>query len=1505
MDRHYKLSSVLILFPFLSVIWILLIGMTTIDHGFDSKLPETTKAFIKELEAFMSVGKQKNNLAVFREFEKEIEQGTFDKDQVAIFQSTCQLMWKKKMSANPYFSTYLKAVIASKNIDQDQAKQWAQIVQQELEVIQRSDFRRIKAELIFSQSFFSNQALQYSKSGVSWYVKNADYQFVLEDDRMVLAFKETDLSCTRKNNSINIAKARGKYIPGIQMWKGSSGQVLWPHKKLDNVHAQLFNYQIDVSKSFFKADTVLFFNETIFPGKSISGQLEHKLRMGKNTTEGSYPRFTSFDQLTCNHLGNGILFKGGIKLTGDELQGVGTAESPATITKKSETGKLLFQTSSTHFVLEPTQRIRSTSSSVVLYPYLQDSIAHPAIDFQYFIEDAAVYLKQGKSGAAKSPFIDSYHDMGIESAKIDWYINGDSIVFNQKKIQTGLSSSKVVFKSDNYFDVQQYRRLQNVASYHPVANLGQLAEKNKTTTINIDHFAKSINPNFNKKSILGLLNQLAEDGFIIYHKDATALELLPKAFSATAADMELSDFDHIKIVSEAESTNAVYHLKQEQLLARDVEILELSNYRKVAAKPHKKQLILKKGRDIDFDGRLFSGHSIFEGKDFHFQYDSFCVQMDSIRYLDIFTMSEDSGQEEDAARLGLESRLEHLSGILKIDEANNKSGNEETEKYPIFSSTNGAYVFYDQQNAQDSSYHRDSFYFKINPFTLENVDQLNQQEIAFEGQLFSSGMLPDIQEKLVLREDRSLGFSTNTKEKNISLYNGKGRFQGQLDLSNKGVTADGKINYLNAEINSKDILLKPSELTASADQFQLSKLNDDNRVTPDVEGEDVKISWNPLVDSMYIRSKTAPFNLFDRPGYTVNDLLILTPGGLKARGEFNWNNGAIQSPLFSFGTFSVQADSSNLSIKSANVEELALNTQNVSTNIDFENQIGKVRANVDSSTTILPYNQYETSLNGFDWDMKNETITFLAKNNKSGYFTSLLKKQNGLTFFGKSAEYNLKTSELSIIDVEKILVADAFVIPQDGNLFVQPGGMINTLQGATIIADTMHKYHVIRNAKVDILGRFRYKASGMYAYDIGELKQEILFENIEGDFLGKKKNEVTLTTAQGEIPESQAIFIDPKSRFFGKISMDASNKNLFFDGFAKLDLPHLSDPEWFTLKAEGDRKDLQLSLQNPQNEKGYDLYAGLCLSKETATLYPSVIQPLRYATDRMIFKADGAAKYIRVSNSYQIGDSLKIASGVKYGNLLTYDLGKKEIQLEGEFDLLSNLEYTNCKTAGKTVVSLDDPDKSPVFEWMCGLDINLPEKVAKVMIADLKSSLFDARQINFKENKPFYYKALSEFIDDSKALHHTKAQIPTLGIEFPKVFNPFDILIHNIEMQWDAESQSFYNIRPEIAIGSIQGETINRWLKADISFKMLSNDEDRFYCYLKSPSGFYYYFSFKQGLLSTRSNNPQYNQAVENLGKKEQLVKMGDGEYFEVQLAGETAPQLFQQRAASKAANKR
>ena len=1491
---------------------LLILFLFTTTNSFGQSLdsfPATRAEFIETMEAFMTSSKRDVMEEIFEEFEDQFKGGLFTEEDFPIIRKTCDMMLQQKMKASPYFSNYLQSLVRVKKTEQGEAnfQDLHTVLQAMLADIENRKLKPYQDFLEFTLPFYEFNALRYSKNGVTWTAEAEGFQLLYEEKMPLVKYEKLHLIASRKQDTIRILETQGSYYPVDDKWMGSGGTVNWGRFGLEEeIYCVLGDYTIETKKSLYKVGEVDLYHPDLFPNGAIKGSFIDKVVTQNRATEGSYPRFESTeDILQIDNIGEGITYVGGFRLHGTTVYGYGTKENQATIRINDGNNKLAFKGSTDLFVIRKGERLAGEGVESAIY-FGQDSIYHPSVNVKFNIPKRKLNLQRGKRGSDRNPFFNSLYRMNIDSDQIDWFMDNDSLLIGQQVINIS-RKKEVTFESLNFFSEGDYRRLQNISSTNPISMLKVISEREGLRVLDANMVASKFNSRFDASSIQSLLYDLVAGGFINYDKENEDIIIKDKIIHYADASQEKTDFDYLRISSKTDSVNAVMSLKTKDMHTTGVSGVQFSAKQRVALRPTQGNIIIKENRNMDFDGRMFAGFAVMEGKDYSFEYDKNQVEMDSIRYLDLFVPTGAIDEDGNPIALSIASRIEHTNGILLIDAPNNKSGKEDIPLFPSFNSKGSSYVYYDNSDTQGGSYKRDSFYFELDKFSFNSLDNFVREDLSFNGKMVSADIFPEFKETLVLREeDESLGFVAETPVDGYPTYLGKGTYKGGIDLSNQGFLGKGTLNYLQASFESEDIVFKPKQLNATARRFDLEEDRNGTPEVPQAVGLDVSIDWRPYQDSMYVRSKERPFDLFKDELHALEGTLILTPGGLKGNGKFMWDKGILNSELMSFGAFSVDADTANLQIFAFGSDDFAFDTKNVQATLDFDEQEGRIKANSDELSTTMPYNQYQTSVNEFIWDMKEETITFKSEEGKRGQFRSIHPDQDSLTFEGETALYDLKTNELKIGGVPFIQTSDAFVYTADGNVEIQKGGVMTTLENAKIVANTENKYHVINRATVDVLGKKEYKASGFYEYNIGDKKQEIEFADIVGTRVGKGKRseKKTVTRATGKVEDTANFYIDHKTEFRGTISLSAESKNLQFDGFAKLDAPTMPNPNWFTVKFEGDKNDLAISYDTPKNYKGEPLFTGLYLSKETAQAYPRVMMPLSFRKDRPILEAKGLFKYHKVRDEFYFGDSLKIVDNAAKGNMLTYSNKDGKVSVEGALNIGSGLDYMSVQAAGIAQTSFDTgggeeiENVSPevIAQMMAGIDMIIPEKLLKIMITDLKASSFDAKAIDYLKDERFYDRALAEFIPDNKDYNQSVEKMKNLGLELPKKYDKFAFFFSNLPMKWNADYQSFVSAQDKLGLSSVNGVSINRWLSCHVEFKMPSNEDDRVYIYIKSPSEFYYFFGYKQGVLSVVSNNVLFNDVILEMKKKDLIKKMDDGEFYEIQLVEPGSAQMFVNR---------
>jgi hypothetical protein len=82
--------------------------------------------------------------------------------------------------------------------------------------------------------------------------------------------------------------------------------------------------------------------------------------------------------------------------------------------------------------------------------------------------------------------------------------------------------------------------------------------------------------------------------------------------------------------------------------------------------------------------------------------------------------------------------------------------------FPQFQSFKESYTFYDKKSIFKGVYNRDKFYYKLDPFTMDSLDNFRNEGLIFEGEFSSAGIFPTFREQLKLQKDYSLGFVRST-----------------------------------------------------------------------------------------------------------------------------------------------------------------------------------------------------------------------------------------------------------------------------------------------------------------------------------------------------------------------------------------------------------------------------------------------------------------------------------------------------------------------------------------------------------------------------------------------------------------------------------------------------------------------------------------------------------------------------------------------------------------------
>ncbi len=1483
---------------------------------------ETPQGYVSQIEEIINQNKSDRSKAIMKELETLVAQGSYS-EQYDQIRAVSNGMLKKRMRA-PYFMTWVETTNAllKSNNSGTEIEKWLSITEKVLVDLKKGKLKPFNQFLNFSKNFYTKKAFREVKGGPNWYVSDLKFKWIYEKETPRLDFENIALIGKRKQDSIVIENTSGRFFPLINTWYGTGGTTTWDRVGLENVKADYFAYTLETKKSEFEADSAILYYPSLFE-KPLVGSFSEKITIGNKARGSSYPRFTSdAETVEIDDIGENVKYIGGFQLQGADVVGLGSKGGKATIELTRENKTIILARSSS-FSIKKGEVILGQDVETSIY-FGSDSLYHPGVSFRYDIPKKKLTLKQGDEGIGRAPFSNSYHKMNLDVMNLAWDTQTDSIVIGEK-IQ-GSESRVTVLESDNYFDEKRYRRLQNISSVNPIAVLKLYVEEeanaqglDKIQVVSAEGYAAKLNPRYgrNVSPILGLLVNLAEDGFVYYNSEDKTLFVTDKVYQYAQAATGNSDYDNLKLRSNTDNKkNGVINLGDNSMNIYGVRNFILSDSQLVVVKPLDEGVALRKNRNMTIDGQVYAGYNQFWGEGFDFNYKAFEMKMDSVRYLDIYIPTGVEDAEGVPELLQLNTRIQDLNGTLLIDAPNNKASqdkvyNSEKERgyYPAFKSKKNSYTYYDDYETQEGKYKRDEFYFEIEPFVFESMDEFDPVDLNFPGEFNSADIFPRFKESLKIQEDLSLGFNTITEATGSALYNkdnsGKGKYTGEISLSNKGLTGKGTVNYLSATINTEDAVFLPNQMTATADSLNIDEQRGGTEV-PQVDGAKIAVDWTPYNDSMYIEStENSPFNFFGGTNHTLAGNMVLSKKGLYGGGVFDWDEAVMNSDQFHFLAKGVEADSLDLSIKALNEDDkIAFNTKNVEGVVNFETNLANFESRSDEANTEMPYNQYKTSMNKFEWDMKRKTVEFESTGSAGAEFVTTKEDQGDLRFKGQTANYNLETSLLKIGGVKYIIAGDAFIYPGDERVEIEAEAKMRTLNNARIVADTVNRYHVIENATVNILGKKSYTADGFYKYNVGPNEQQVQFNNIK-----TTEGEKVVTIGKGSIGESSNFLIDLKTRFKGNVELRADDINLKFTGYAKLNLKSLPNTRWFSINSRINRKNVAIAYneprapRKPEQSLGDKLYVGMSLSRDSLIAYSRIMQAKPSARDRTVFNASGAMRYVASKNEYFFGDSLAIRGKKNGGNVLKLNDSNGKITMTGNWTLCDKLKHIDIIAYGKGETYAERIDGHK-YEMLVALDLPLPEEAWLALASDLSKNTDDRRDIEYSKST-YAKEALMQLNTNAKDLAAAEKSLQSVGrIRLPEK-SPYKIVFGKVPMIWDENEQSFQS-KGAVGISSVNGSTIEKFVTSYVEFRM-GRMADELIFYIESPSEDYYYISYSRSrsssgewVLKATSSNSGFNNAILGLKKKEARIKKKNSEFINIGGASSSEANFFVRRMRSR-----
>lgn len=1453
----------------LILIFTILITYLTPSIGQTPKSFNTDQtAFLTEMEAFLAVTNKKDAEKLLEKF-KPVWDGRLTGSQRDRIISTSNAMLKKRLKAYPDFSNYLNALIgfAEGGHTQQSFDNWHSGIDKLL----TGSSRNFSSYLEVCYDLFASNTL-YASTSTVWRSSNNRYTFEF-DSLPKIVFEMMNLTCYSKGDSGIIYNTSGVYYPNLRKFMGKGGKVTWARAGLpeNDVYAELTNYAIDVAGSDYLADQVIFYNKQLFK-EPLSGRLTDKLLANVTTETAAYPRFNSNDlNLEIRELVKDASYRGGFSMHGSKIIGSGTVNSPASLTFQRNNIPFLVARSRS-FVIR-TDRIVTDNASVTFY-FDKDSMYHPSLELKYINQSRELTLLRPTGKTTGTPYYDSFHDIDMYFDALVWKIDDPLI---NLKMMTGGGEAKLIFESSNYFREHRYQQLQAMAEVNPLYTLKQYAEKYQVREVSVSDYSTYLR--MNDTQTRGFFLELNSKGFIAYDEKTDVAVIKDKLYFYIAASVGKSDYDILEFGSQISGLpNATINLLNYDINMRGVARVSVSDTQQVYVVPYEQELTLQKGRNFSFNGRVRAGRFDFMGKEFTFNYDEFKFHLKTIDSLSFRVPGTEPDESGRVPLLRVNSVLQNLTGYLSVDRPDNKSSYKKSPEYPIFRSDDHSFVYYDYPSIFNGIYQRDRFYFKVDPFTIDSLDNFNPMGMVFDGLFVSAGIFPDMREQLTIQRDYSLGFMKVLGNEGLSAYAGKGQYYEKLALNNTGLRGGGRINYLAADLLSKDFIFFPDSTNADVDDFTMVRKVIAGVEFPSAKAKDVYMNWRPYEDKMYLFKKNLGFALYDGKVDHFGNL-VLGKEGLYGDGVLTFEQAQLISRRVDYKGITFSADTSDFSLRAPGETVPALATTNMKSFIDLEKRFGEFASNGTGSFVTFPLNRYISYIDKFKWEMDEKSVT-LGSPTQTGdgaRFVSIHPSQDSLQWYSPYVVYNMNEYILDANKVKEIDVADARIVPGDGKVLIRRDADMKPLTEARVIANRDTRYHTINNANITITSRKNYGGTGDYEY-VDQLKVKHLLKMTQ---IGVDTS--LQTFAHGDIPESLNFMLSPNIQYRGRMTIHAPSPTPFFKGFARAN--HNCESiavNWFSFAAEIDPSGVNIPVIEPVGERGDKLFSAIWLKSDSAGYYGSFISPNLNPADHELISAEGLLSFNNANREFKIvplpeekkkrSPRDKEKEGRPFNEFNSFVMNDDQCSFSASGKMNFGVKYGQFKVNALGKAMLDPNIDTLHFDMLAGLDFMFSNDALKLM-ADLMLSyptlpaVNDNREI-FKEMVPILLGAKeSEKFFEEVGLYGNPKKTPD------QLQN--SIFFTDLKMYYDKTTNS-YRSAGNLGVGYVGKYPVGRMLKGFMEVAR-KRSGDVFNLFLELDGNTWYYFNYQRGVMQVISSDPKFNESIENMKPEKRIADEKDG----------------------------
>ncbi len=1423
----------------------------TVGYLQTESFPLDPAGFNAEMTKFMRQNDNKEIKDFMKEFDTVWNDGPFQiyQDQVIAFSNT---MLKKKYRPETQFKLFLRAVMDFHK--QGHPKSNFDGWMKGLEWITKKKSSTYFMDYVeASDNLFMKNAL-IKLPGHIWFSETRDWKVILSDDDIIQwVFPTINLYCIGKEDTTLIEGTSGIYYPGEERFVGQKGTVYWTRNKLkhEDVYAQLNNYSFNAKRSTFIADSVMFTNKRYFPSP-LMGRLEEKLTDIVEGKEYFYPKFDSYSKkFEIKSLFPNIDYAGGFSFYGKSFIAKGDSVDLATLTIYNK-GKLFIKTASKTFSIEE-GKASSARASTTIY-LADDSIYHPGLEFKFLEKIQTqggkdslinlVELSRVGEGTAQTPFQDTYHDVEIYFELLQWQIGNDFLKISSSR---GASENVARFRSVKFFNEVEYERMRGMDDIHPLTKLKQFifSKGDTTKTFQAIDFAKFLK--FDLSQTRQMLMRFSIAGMVAYDIDQEKGTVNDRFFHVINSAARTTDYDVIEIYSSMgrNQQNATLSLLDYRWDIKGVNNVIISDSQDVEIFPYGQQITLKKDMDFTFNGRVFGGRFALYGQNFDFNYKLFNFKSQNIDSLMMIV----KGFKKDKNYIGelpdtiLHSVIEDLAGEFYVDHPNNKSGLKKFPEFPSFTSTKKSYVYYDDKYIEQGVYKRNEFYFMLEPFKKDSLDEFKTEYLKFKGTFVSDGIFPDLKEDLIVMPDYSLGFFKTIDSKGLKAYNGKATYYDTLTLSNRGLRGGGRLDYLTATAKSRDFVYYPDSMNAFAYSFGIKKTKGGIE-TPDVKGKDVDIHWEPGNEKFEATETGTKFEMYEGEG-TMNGKLTLTPDGLIGDGNYHFaQNADMNSDVFVFQSETFDTDSAGFSLSDTPTEvgdtaQVAFNTNNVSGHVTYIDRKASMKSNGPEEYVEFPQNRFIAYMEEIEWYMDKGEVDMNSKmvdeiGLKGALFVSTDKRLDSLAFVAPRANFIVNEHIIEAAGVKFIDIADSRIFPIDEKIIIREDAKIDPFVDAKIWVGKTDKIHILEHANITIFTSHKYSGTAEYTYvnEIGTA-QTIKLTSVDVD-------EKDITVAEGTVEQIADFTMSPVFGFKGNVHLYGKNQFLTFDGYTKvIHTCKVMKNDWMKFQAEIDPNNIYIPIPlEPENDLQEKLYNGFLFASDSTGLYPAMMSAKRKAgSDIEVLGVSGYLFFDKKTQEFKISSKEKLQDAELPGSYMSFNVNTCNSFGEGKMDMGKNLGQVDLGCSGTITHQQSDDDIS--LDLLFTMNFKMDPTMTKFMEDKIKTVTETGADVT----NDLVKRQITDLLDSGKADKYYNSL--TDDKKFKRLPGPLKqmLVLTDLHFTWDKTARALFH-NGQAGVMVFNGEQVNKSALVLMEIDRKSKN-DNFTIYIEFDETNWYWFNYK------------------------------------------------------------